>query len=145
MQHTDNSEDPVKRVRLVLAGNSSGLRNVVKELVESRQDMEVVGELGGGLSMGELMETVTADSVDVVILDVGRSPRSAGWLSVTNTVRAILQKYPDLVVVVLEALGRRAVVHSAVYVNEVGLTAMFNTIRAVRGHWPSPLVANETE
>ena len=121
-------------VRLALVGDATRLRSLLTTLVEEEPDMEIVSVLDAQQTTLQLCEELRARRAGVVILDVDestegarRGPPSAGaWLA-----RGILENAPQVTTVVLEAMGRRAVVHSAVSMNDVGLTTLFETIRAI--------------
>lgn len=126
----------VIRLRIILTGNASGLRHVLREMVRTSPDMEIVGELGDSPTLAELIAAVLDFHADVAFLDFGKTwqqqPADLERCTQTDLVPAILQRIPSLIVVALESLGRRAIVHSAIYIEDVGLNALFNAIRAAR-------------
>lgn len=118
-------------VRLVLVGDATGLRSMFTTLVEEESDMEIVSVLDARQTMRQLCAELRARRAGVVVLDIDESTNGARPGAGARLARGILENAPGVTAVVLEAMGRRAVVHSAVAVDDVGLTPLFETIRAL--------------
>lgn len=96
--------------------------------------MEVVGEFDEEFSVEDFSTAVLDVDADVALLDLGdpQTQRPGGLLGSSDydVAAAILQRLPNLIVVALESMGRRAIVHSAVTIDDVGLETLFDTIRS---------------
>jgi DNA-binding NarL/FixJ family response regulator len=137
-------------LRLVLAGNCSRLRYLMTALAHARSDLEVVAELDDAFTAAELEEALTTCHADVAILDTGErafsQPTSALRTRPDGAALAmmIVERLPQVVSVVLYASARRAIVHGAVFMDDVGLNALIETMRSAhRGS--SALTARRAE
>jgi DNA-binding NarL/FixJ family response regulator len=128
----------VEALRLVLAGNCSRLRHLITGLARARSDLEIVAELDDACTASELEQALTTCHADVAILDTGEDvlpqPPPASNIRPGGSALAlmIVERLPQVVAVVLYASGRRAMVHSAVLMDDVGLNALINTVRSAR-------------
>ena len=57
----------MKPCRIVLADDHSMFRHGVRKIIEEHHDLEVVGEVGDGLELLKLLNTVTPN---IVIMDI---------------------------------------------------------------------------
>jgi len=80
-------------IRLLLVDDDSGFRSTLRQLLEQRADVEVLGEAGNGEEAVQLAGDL---SPDVVLMDLAM-PRMNG-LEATRQLKA---RWPDLAVIVL--------------------------------------------
>jgi two-component system response regulator NreC len=80
-------------IRVMIADDHAILRSGLKALLEREKDIEVVGETGTGF---DTIKAATEKEMDVLILDI-----SLPGLSGTRVAEAVLEKKPDLAIVVL--------------------------------------------
>ena len=72
--------------RIVLAEDHALVREGIKKILEDFADLQVVGEVGDGLQLLELLKTVSAD---MVILDISM-PKMSG----IEATKEIKRRYP---------------------------------------------------
>ena len=72
--------------RIVLAEDHALVREGIKKIVEDVADLQVVGEVGDGLQLLELLKTLSAD---LVILDISM-PEMSG----IEVAKEIKRRYP---------------------------------------------------
>lgn len=126
----------MEALRLVLAGNCSRLRHLMTGLACARSDLEIVAEFDDAFTATELEEALTAFCADVAVLDTGEhalsepTPALHGQPDGSALALMIVERLPRVVAVVLYASGRRAIVHSAVFMDDVGLNALVETVRS---------------
>jgi len=89
---------PVKKIKIVLANRPRMMREVVKQMIDSQPDMEVVGEV---LDPVDLLVAVRDTQADAVILDLEDS-KEPGLTS------HLLAEYPNLTILGLAANGKTA-------------------------------------
>lgn len=125
----------MQQVRVLLAGSQSGLREIIERVVAKKMDIQIVGKLdgrppggNGGITSEDLISAVKAQDVKVVILDVEEHAPQRNLRSLPDLSQAVLSSFPSVVVVVLSSLGERAVVHSAVHVNDIGVRQLIGLI-----------------
>lgn len=96
-----NAEDGrVKKIRILLANRPRMTRELLKEIMESQPDMEMVGEV---LNPVDLLVAVRETEADAVILALQDS-EEPGLTS------HLLAEYPDLTIVGLASNGNTAFV-----------------------------------
>ena len=93
MSETDAAGDPAGPLRVFLVDAQQMVRAGFRMLVDSQDDMDVVGEAGDG---GEALERLSVTSADVVLMDV-RMPRLDG----VETTRRLLTRHDPPRVIVL--------------------------------------------
>jgi DNA-binding NarL/FixJ family response regulator len=126
----------VEALRLVLAGNCSRLRHLMTGVARARPDLEIVAELDDAFTATQLEEALTALHADVAVLDTGEhavsqpAPTLHARPGGAALALMIVERLPQVVAVVLCASGRRAIVHSAVFMDDVGLNALIETMRS---------------
>jgi DNA-binding NarL/FixJ family response regulator len=81
------------RIRILLADDHAVFRSGLKSLLEKEKDFEVVGETGTGY---DTVKAAQKDNVDLLLLDI-----SMPGLSGSDVAKSILQKRPELPIVVL--------------------------------------------
>jgi len=80
-------------IRLLLVDDDSGFRSTLRQLLEQRADVEVLGEAGNGEEAVQLAGDL---SPDVVLMDLAM-PRMNGL----EATRQLKTHWPDLAVVIL--------------------------------------------
>ena len=90
----------VKKIRVLLANRPRMMREVVREIVESQQDMEVVGEV---LNPVEVLVAVREAKPDAVILAL-KDSEEPGLCS------HLVAEYPNLTILGLAPDGRTALI-----------------------------------
>lgn len=124
----------MEALRLVLAGNCSRLRHLMTGLARVRFDLQIVAEFGDAFTVTELEEALTTCHADVAVLDTGEHALPQPALSLHSRpggaalAMMIVERLPQVVAVVLYASGRRAIVHSAVFMDDVGLNTLIETV-----------------
>jgi DNA-binding NarL/FixJ family response regulator len=86
-------EEPVKRIRIVIADDHAVVREGTRTMLERETDMEVVGEAEDGEEAIRLIEELKPD---VAVLDVSM-PRLGG----VEVTRRVKPRFPSLAVLVL--------------------------------------------
>ena len=130
--------------RIVLADDHAMFRQGITNILESAEDLEVVGEANDGLKLLELLKKVTPD---MVILDISM-PNLRG-LEATREIKTI---FPDVKVLILTMHRDKEYVYSAISAGAEGYllkedadTELFAAIDTIRkkGHYLSPLLSGE--
>jgi len=80
-------------IRLLLVDDDSGFRATLRQLLEQRAEVEVLGEAGNG---EEAVRLTNVLSPDIVLMDLAM-PRMNGL----EATRQIKKRWPDLAVIVL--------------------------------------------
>lgn len=118
------------RLRLVLVDDHAVVRDGLRALLSTFDDLEIVGEAASG---EEALKVVEAHGVDVVLMDL-EMPGIGG----IETTRTLVARHPDLVVLVLTMYGEDETVMSAVRAGARGYILkgaqrddVIRTIRAV--------------
>jgi DNA-binding NarL/FixJ family response regulator len=92
--------------RIVLAEDHLLVREGIKKIVESFGDLQVVGEVGDGLQLLELLKTI---AVDMVILDISM-PNLPG----IEATREIKRIYPGVKVLILTMHKKKEYLNNAI-------------------------------
>jgi DNA-binding NarL/FixJ family response regulator len=92
--------------RIVLAEDHLLVREGIKKIVESFGDLQVVGEVGDGLQLLELLKTL---SIDMVILDISM-PNLPG----IEATREIKRIYPGVKVLILTMHKKKEYLNNAI-------------------------------
>ena len=130
--------------RIVLADDHAMFRQGITNILESAEDLEVVGEANDGLKLLELLKKVTPD---MVILDISM-PNLRG-LEATREIKTI---FPDVKVLILTMHRDKEYVYSAISAGAEGYllkedadTELFAAVEKIRqgGHYISPLLSGE--
>ena len=79
--------------RIILAEDHALVREGIKKIIEDLDDLEVVGEVGDGLQLLELLKTL---ATDMVILDISM-PRMPG----IEAAKVIKRRYPQVKILIL--------------------------------------------
>ncbi len=98
--------------RIILVDDHEVVRLGLKSLLERHPQFEVVGEAG---SASEAIEQVTALEPDVVVMDI-RLPGSSG----IDACEQIVEKYPDVKVIMLTSYAEDEMLFSAIRVGASG-------------------------
>jgi DNA-binding NarL/FixJ family response regulator len=91
--------------KILLVDDHALIRQGIRRIIEEQSDLKVVGELGDGL---ELMEVLIAQKPQLVILDV--SMPHLGGIEATRLIKA---SHPDIKVLILTLHNRREYVDQA--------------------------------
>src|SRR6185295_7274866 len=91
--HGPSAAHRVTKIRLLLADDHAVLRSGLRVLLETQDDMEVVGEAGDGATVVELVREKRAD---IVLLDVSMPGPPVG-----ETIGRLLRARPGIRIVVL--------------------------------------------
>ncbi|MDX1467950.1 MAG: response regulator transcription factor [Acidimicrobiia bacterium] len=120
------------KLRIVLIDDHEVVRTGIKAMIDSQDDMEVVGEAG---SVEEGIRRVGYDEPDVVVLDV-RLPDGSG----VEACRDIRQRFPDVNVLMLTSFADEEALMSAILAGAAGYvlkrvkgTDLIESIRRVGG------------
>ena len=100
------------KVRIVLIDDHEVVRTGIKTLLDSQEDMEVVGEAG---SAEEGIRRVGYDEPDVVVLDV-RLPDGSG----VEACRDIRERFPEVKVLMLTSFADEEALMSAILAGAAG-------------------------
>ena len=92
--------------RIVLAEDHALVREGIKKIVEDFADLQVVGEVGDGLQLLELLKTLTAD---MVILDISM-PKMSG----IEAAKEIKRRYPQVKVLILTMHKKKEYLNDAI-------------------------------
>ncbi len=119
--------------KVVLADDHKFLRSIIRKILSTRQECEVVGEAGDGLSLLDLLEH--SDPLpEMVILDLSM-PGMPG----IDAARRIHSDFPDVKVLILTVHREREFVRQAIDAGADGYllkddanTEIFKAIRAIR-------------
>lgn len=130
-------------IRVLLVGNRSGLREILDHLAAKRADLVIVGTINGefdlqdvGVAHAVCAAAVKQHNADVLILDGGAyescdlPPGHTLARSGFDLAQVMLDQLPNVIVVMITALGRRIAVHSVLHVDNIGLDAFVDAIRA---------------
>lgn len=98
--------------RIILVDDHEVVRLGLKSLLERHPQFEVVGEAG---SASEALEQVAALEPDVVVMDI-RLPGSSG----IDACEQIIEKYPDVKVIMLTSYAEDEMLFSAIRVGASG-------------------------
>ena len=130
--------------RIILADDHVMFRQGIKNILEKDNGLEVVGEVGDGLRLLELLKKTASD---MVILDISM-PNLRGL----EAIREIKMIFPDVKVLILSMHRDKEYVYSAVSAGAEGYllkedadTELFAAIEKIRqkGHYLSPLLFEE--
>lgn len=99
-------------MRIVLIDDHEVVRAGIKSLLDSQEDMEVVGEAG---TMEEGVRRVGYDEPDIVVLDV-RLPDGSG----VEACRDIRERFPDVKVLMLTSFADEEALMSAILAGAAG-------------------------
>ena len=130
--------------KIVLADDHILLRKGIKQIIETSDDMQVVGEAGDGLDLLNLLKTVTAD---MVILDISM-PNLRG----VEAAREIKMIHPDVKILILSMHKKKEYLYHAFSAGANGYllkedtdTELFSAIKTVRdgGAYVSPFLSKE--
>ena len=92
--------------RILLAEDHALVREGIKKILEDFADLEVVGEVGDGLQLLELLKTLTTD---MVILDISM-PRMPG----IEAAKEIKRRYPQVKVLILTMHKKKEYLNDAI-------------------------------
>ncbi|WP_322762840.1 response regulator transcription factor [Frankia sp. Cr2] len=136
----DGESEPLAAVRVVVADDADGVRDLVCLLLEMEPDFVVVGQARNGV---EAVDVVSRTGPDLVLLDVSM-PVMDGLAALPGVRRAA----PDARVVIFtgfseQALGERAAALGAHALIEKGLAAdsLVDRLRDVCGRVPDRVAA----
>ncbi len=130
--------------RIVLADDHIMLRQGIKKIIETSEDMEVVGEAGDGLELLGLLKKITTD---MVILDISM-PKLRG----VEATREIKTAYPVVEILILSMHRKKEYLYHVFAAGAKGYllkedtdTELFTAIETVRqgGVYLSPLLSRE--
>jgi len=96
----------MRRLRIVIADDSKFMRTLIKRIIESEGHI-VVGEAGNGIELLKLINMLD-EKPDIVFLDINM-PELDG----IKTLEILREKYKDLNIVIVSALGRRDIIELA--------------------------------
>ena len=99
-------------IKVIIADDHTLLREGLKLLLESQQDMTVVGEADNGVVA---LEQVRAAHPDVLLLDIAM-PRMTGL----ETISLVQQTSPQTQIVMLSCYAKEAYVHQALKAGALG-------------------------
>ena len=102
----------MEHMRIVLIDDHEVVRAGIKSLLDSQEDMEVVGEAG---TMEEGVRRVGYDEPDIVVLDV-RLPDGSG----VEACRDIRERFPDVKVLMLTSFADEEALMSAILAGAAG-------------------------
>lgn len=130
--------------RIVLAEDHALVREGIKKIVEDFADLQVVGEVGNGLQLLELLKTLAAD---LVVLDI-----SMPGIPGIEATKEIKRRYPQIKILILTMHKKKEYLNDAIAAGvdgyllkeDVGkeLGSAIDKIR--RGEtYISPLLSNE--
>ena len=102
----------MKPMRIVLIDDHEVVRAGIKSLLDSQEDMEVVGEAG---TMEAGVRRVGYDEPDIVVLDV-RLPDGSG----VEACRDIRERFPDVRVLILTSFADEEALMSAILAGAAG-------------------------
>lgn len=118
--------DQVEKIRVVLADDHPLIREGLRAMLDSSDEVEVVAEADGGTA---LLEAVGLHSPDVVVVDI-RMPDMDG----IEAVRRIRGEYPDVKALMLTVHDEEAYVHEAISAGATGyLIKTVSTEELIRG------------
>jgi DNA-binding NarL/FixJ family response regulator len=130
--------------KIVLAEDHVLVREGIKKIIEAFPDLHVVGEVGDGAQLLDLLKTLT---VEMVIMDISM-PSLAG-IEVT---REIKQAYPTVKVLILTMHKKREYLHNAMaagvdgyLLKEDAPKELLNAVNTIRQGlvYVSPLLASD--
>lgn len=130
--------------RIVLADDHALLRQGIKGIIETSEDMAVIGEAGDGLELLNLLKRMTPD---MVILDISM-PNLRGF----EATHEIKTSYPEIKILILSMHKQKEYLYHAFSAGAVGYllkedtdTELFTAIETVRKGelYVSPLLQKE--
>lgn len=130
--------------RIILADDHVLLRQGIKNIIQSSEDMEVVGEASDGLELLNLLKTVTGD---MVVLDISM-PNLRGF----EAAREIKTSHPQIKILILSMHKQKEYIYHAFSAGVSGYllkedtdTELFSAIDTVRKGeiYLSPLLQKE--
>ncbi len=92
--------------RILLAEDHALVREGIKKIVEDFADLQVVGEVGDGLQLLELLKTLSAD---LVILDISM-PKMSG----IEAAKEIKRRYPQVKILILTMHKKKEYLNDAI-------------------------------
>lgn len=130
--------------QIVLADDHILLRQGIKQIIETSEDMKVVGEAGDGLALLKLLKKITPD---MVILDI-----SMPGLRGVEATREIKMIHPEIKILILSMHKKKEYLYHVFSAGADGYllkddsdTELFSAIKIVRedGIFVSPLLSKE--
>ena len=130
--------------KIILADDHILLRKGIKQIIETSDDMQVVGEAGDGLDLLNLMKTVTAD---MIILDI-----SMPSLRGVEAAREIKMIHPEVKILILSMHKKKEYLYhvfsagaNGYLLKEDSDTELFSAIKTIRdgGIYVSPVLSKE--
>jgi DNA-binding NarL/FixJ family response regulator len=130
--------------RVLLAEDHALVREGIKKIVEELADLQVVGEVGDGLQLLELLKTLSAD---LVILDISM-PKMPG----IEAAKEIKRRYPEVKILILTMHKKMEYLNDAIAVGADGYLLkedvakeLGSAIAKIRQgmNYISPLLSNE--
>jgi DNA-binding NarL/FixJ family response regulator len=100
-------------IRIAILDDHQGIIDGYRYRLDNEPDMEVVADA----SYGENLETMLLEQViDLLILDVyvPTSPKNANPYPILYTIPRLLDRFPDLVVVVISVISRPALIRAVI-------------------------------
>jgi len=134
----------MNRYRIVLAEDHVLVRQGLKNIIEKKADLEVVGEAGDGQALLQLLKNL---ETDMVLLDISM-PKLRGL----EAARQIKEKYPRVSILVLTMHNEREYLYHAFDAGAEGYllkddadAELFAAIEQIRQgrHYVSPILAGE--
>ena len=117
-------------INVLLADDHTVLRQGIAEVIESQEDMHVIGQAGNGM---EAIDLVSEYKPDVVLLDINM-PEMDG----VEATRVIAEKFPDTGVIILTMYKRDDLVVQAIkagvsgyLLKEVEMSELLAAVRSV--------------
>lgn len=142
----------METIRILLVGRRSGLWEILEYLAAKSPDLVIVGRLDNGFNSlaveaahATLAAAVERHDANVLILDGGGSesrdhgPGTSLRRFGSDLAQMMLELLPNVILVLITALGRFVVVHSALHVDNIGIDAFVDTIRAALRSATRPL------
>ena len=131
--------------RIVLADDHVILRQGLRMILEQKPDLQVIGEVGDGLELLDLLDY--ADSAHMVILDISM-PKLRG-IEATRRIKMI---YPDIKILILTIHKEEEYLQQAISAGAEGYllkedahNQLFSAIETIRGGgvYVSPLLSDK--
>ncbi len=132
----------MKPCRIVLADDHSMFRHGVRKIIEEHHDLEVVGEVGDGLELLKLLNTVTPN---IVIMDISM-PNLRG----IEATRELKMMHAEVKILILTMHKDKEHLYHALWAGAEGYllkedadTELFSAIKTIRqgGVYISPLLS----